>query len=503
MKSKDSIVYTIIFIIGVIILLNILSDRFFFRLDFTADKRYTLSDATKDILRELEEPVTVKAYFSKDLPPDIAKTRRDFKEMLIEYSNRSRGNLVYEFINPNEDEEKGQDALRNGVQPVLINVRDKDQMKQQRAFLGAVVQKGEQQDVIPFIQPGAAMEYSLSSSIKKLTITNKPVIGFIQGHSEPGLNSLSQAMASLEVLYQLEPVTLTDTTSELENYQTVAIIAPNDSFSPFEFDQLDKFLEEGKNLLVALNRVEGNFQTVMGNAVNTGLETWLRNKGITVENNFVIDANCGNVTVQQPGFPFPIQMSFPYLPVISNFEEHPITQGLESVIFQFASSLTFNGDTNLYYTPIAKSSERSGTQSVPLRFNVQGEWTERDFPLKGVTVAAVLSGPIVGDLNSRLVVIGDGDFAISGGGRQTRQVQPDNISLLVNSIDWLSDDTGLIDLRTKGVTSRPLDQIEDSKKIFYKVLNLILPVILIIVYGIYRMLQNNKLRIKRMEVGYV
>ncbi len=504
-KTKNTVTYSILLIIGVIILINILSDKFFLRLDFTADKRYTLSKATKDILDNLMEPVTVKAYFSEDLPPDIAKTRRDFKELLIEYANRSKGLVVYEFINPNKDDETEQEALKNGIQPVLINVRDKDQMKQQKAFLGAVVQLGEDKDIIPFMQPGAAMEYALSSSIKKLSITEKPVIGLLQGHGEPSKIAFQQVMASLEVLYNVQTVTLTDSTKELDKFSTVAIVAPTDSFSESHLAQLDEFLAQGKNLFIALDRVDGNFSTAMGNAVNTGLEGWLSEKGVTVEENFVIDANCGAVTVRQQQGPFQIQsqINFPYLPIITNFEEHPITEGLEAIILQFASSITFHGDTNLVFMPLAKTSEKSGTQSVPLYFNIQKQWRENDFPLEGLTIAGVLSGKIVGDRKSNIVIVTDGNFPVNGEGQQTQQISPDNVNLMVNSIDWLSDDTGLINLRTKGVTARPLDQIEDGKKTFLKYLNFLLPIIIIIIYGIARMQINRNIRIKRMEEGYV
>lgn len=106
MKNKKSLTYYLLLIVGVIILINILSDKLFVRLDFTADKTYTLSKATKNILKNLSEPVTITAYFTKDLPPQIAQTRRDFKDMLIEYGNISKGKLVYEFVNPNKDKNR-------------------------------------------------------------------------------------------------------------------------------------------------------------------------------------------------------------------------------------------------------------------------------------------------------------------------------------------------------------------------------------------------------------
>ena len=114
-------------------------------------------------------------------------------------------------------------------------------------------------------------------------------------------------------------------------------------------------------------------------------------------------------------------------------------------------------------------------------------------------MAGVLEKPGSG----RIVVVGDGEFATNGPGRRARQVQADNVNLLVNSIDWLSDDTGLINLRTKAVTSRPLDQISDSKTLFLKWLNFLLPVLLVIIYGLIRIQYRRNQRIKRMEEGYV
>jgi ABC-type uncharacterized transport system involved in gliding motility auxiliary subunit len=103
-----------------------------------------------------------------------------------------------------------------------------------------------------------------------------------------------------------------------------------------------------------------------------------------------------------------------------------------------------------------------------------------------------------------MVVFGDGDFAVNGEGQGAQQLQPDNVNLMVNAIDWLSDDTGLIELRTKGVTSRPLDaQLEDSTKTLVKYLNFLLPIILIIIYGVIRFQVKRKFRDKLMSVDYV
>ncbi|MEI7980275.1 MAG: Gldg family protein [Bacteroidota bacterium] len=506
MKNRKSIVTYILLVTGVIILVNLLSDRFFMRLDFTADKRYTLSEATKEILGSLKQTVTVTAYISEELPADFARLRRDFKEELIEYSNRSKGKVMFEFINPNKDEQSEQKAMQAGINPVLINVREKDQVKQQKAYLGAVLQYGDRKEVIPLIQPGAAMEYSLSTSIKKMTVENKPKIGFLEGNGEASLNSMAQVFQALTVLYDVEPVNLKDTAATLNKFKTLIIVAPKDSIPPFQLVKLDDFLAAGKNIYIAMNRVDGNLQTAAGSEIKTGLEKWLENKGIRVNPNFIIDQNCGSVMVnQQQGYmTFQSNMKFPYLPLITKFPSNPATKGLTSVMLQFASSIDFvNSNSRVTFTPLATTSEKAGTENPPLSFNVNRKWQQTDFPLANLNVAVLLSGKITGEQNSRIIVVSDGDFALNGEGQQARQIPPDNLNFFVNAVDWLSDDTGLIDLRTKEVVSRPLDLMEDGKKAFLKYLNFILPILLIIGFGFFRWQYRRNLRMKRMNENYI
>jgi len=138
--KKKSIATQILLIVAVLVVINVLSDKFFLRLDFTADQRYTLSDASENILKSLDEPVTITAYFTEDLPPDLAVTRRDFKDLLIEYASISKGKVVFEFLNPNESQESEQKAFQAGIQPVLVSTREKDQATQKKVFMGAIVQ---------------------------------------------------------------------------------------------------------------------------------------------------------------------------------------------------------------------------------------------------------------------------------------------------------------------------------------------------------------------------
>jgi ABC-type uncharacterized transport system involved in gliding motility auxiliary subunit len=195
------------------------------------------------------------------------------------------------------------------------------------------------------------------------------------------------------------------------------------------------------------------------------------------------------------------QIAFPYLPIVTNFSNHPITQGLSSVMLPFASDIRFTGDTNKEkYVELIHTSDKTGLLNTPLQFDVQHQWAQTEFPLIHVSVAAAVSG--IGAKDARIVIVASGTFAVNGTGQHPMQQEEDNINLLVNSVDWLSDDTGLIELRSKTVKPTPLKDVSDSTKMILKYLNFLLPILLVIIYGAIRMQMKRRIRVKRMEETY-
>jgi len=493
---------SILLIIGILVLINLLSKRFFLRFDLTEDQEFTLSQATEDILGELTEPITISAYFSSNMPQQIDKIKTDFENMLFEYSALSNGMIDFEIIDP-ETEEIQQEAIQNGIQPLMINVREKDQSKQQKVFSGAVVQAGEVKEILPVLVSGAGMEYALTTAVKKLAVLEKPSIGIVQGHGEPSLSDLQQVYQSLSILYAVENVDLETETEISSRFRAVAIIAPKDSIPPSHVEKLEEYYTKGGKIMLSLNRVNGDLQTAQGTEIVTGLENWLQTKGIDIEGSFLIDATCGSVTVQQRQGPFMMNtpINFPFLPLISKFADHPITKGLEQIIMPFASPIRFMGNNSATFTPIAFSSSQAGIIKPPTYFDVQRKWTAADLPSADLVVGGVLENNTTG---GKLVVFGDGDYATAGqqGGQRS-----DNSSLMVNSIDWLSDDTGLIALRTKGVASRPIDSeyLGDEnagKRDMIKYLNFGLPIVLVLLYALFRSNRQRNLRMQRMQEKY-
>ncbi len=487
--KKKTVITRLIIIIGILVLVNLISDNLYLRLDFTADKRYTLSKASKDIIEELEDVITIKAYFTKDLPPQLMGNRRDFEDLLIEYETRSGGDIVYEFINPNESQELEAEAQQSGIGPLMINVRESDQVKQLRAYMGAVLEMGDKVEVIPVVQPGTSMEYSLTTSIKKLAIDDKPKIAFIEGHGESPVEASGQLLNQLSILYQVESHTVTDTMEIPSNYRTIVIVDPKDTISESHFRKFDNFIKNNGRVFIAYSNLAANLnQGILQTAPEIGLGNWMRRLGVNLGSQYLVDNNAGAVSVQQRQGPivFNTQVKFPYFPIIGNFADHPVSKGIESLMLPFVSPITLNVDSAVRVTPLALSSENSGLQNAPVYVDINREWRDTDFNNGNQPVAVALEGPIMGAANTRIVVIANSSFMINGQGQQQRELNSDNINFASNAIDWLSDDTGLIELRTKGITNRPLDAVEDGTREIIKWGNVIMPILIILLYAFYR-----------------
>lgn len=495
MMKKSTILTQLLIVIAIIVVANLISRNLYFRLDFTEDQRYTLSKATKDILQDLDEVITVKAYFTENLPAQLAFVQSDLRDQLVEYEDLAGGNLIFEFINPSESEELKQEAIQSGVAPLSITVVENDQQQQIQAFLGVALKSGDQTEAIPVVQPNGGLEYDLTMAIKKLAIQDKPKVGMISGYGAPSLNAYPQLLEQLSVLYDVEEFSIADTFSIPTFYRGLIWIAPKDTIAPIEFSKLDQYLNQGGKLFLSYSSVSGDLQQgSLQPAPDIGIKSWVAKKGLIYGNDFVIDQNCLPVTVQQrQGFmTINSQVNVPLLPRISNFEDHPITEGLEQILLPFVNAFTINpADTSVRINPLIFTSAKSGTIPAPGVVDIQRRWTAADFPLQEQILASSIEGLGVG--NGAMVVIGNADFIFNGEGQQAQRVNPDNLNFANNAIDWLADDTGLIALRTKAITARTLDKIEDSTKNLLKYGNVFVPILLILVYAFVRkQLRNRK-----------
>ena len=468
------------------VFLNLIASRLYFRLDFTEDKRYTLSSSTLNLLKNLEEVITIKAYFSEDLPPEVLPLRREFEEVLTEYAQRSKnGRLVYAFENPNESEDKERSAQQEGITPALLNVRERDQVKQMRAYMGAVLYSGDKKEVIPFLNAQRSPEYALTIALTKLLVREPTELALLQGHEEATLEQLEELQKQLSVRYKIIPFSLPDSASIPTTYRTTLWIAPKKNILPEDMDKVSDYLKRGGNLFVAHSIVEADLKQYSLSEKNVGIKTFLKRYNINVVSSAVVDANANSVNVaqQQAGFTITTQLRFHYFPIIKTFAEHPITTDLEAAYLQFPCAFTYT-DTASNFVSLMRTSEYTGLTSLPGYIDIQKNWSKADFREGPVTVALALEGAPLPANESKLIAVAEQNFIVPY--ENNPNIIPDNILFAANAIDWLSDDTGLVALRSKGISSRPLENIEEETKTLLSYLNMGAPIFIILLYAVLR-----------------
>ncbi len=496
-------------ILGILILVNIISVRFFTRIDLTKEKLYTLADASKNLVRSLDDKLVVKAYFTEDLPSPYNNNRRYIQDELDDYRAYSKGNLQYEFINPG-DEKTEQEAQRYGIPPVQVQVINNDKLEVKKAYMGMVFLFEDKQEIIPVMQRTENSEYEISGTIKRITSKTMKKIGFLTGHKEPTFENLKNVRTVLSKQYQLTNVDVSGGKPVPNDVAALVVIAPEARFTENEKYQIDQYVMRGGRIALLINKIQANLQTQYGQQLDLNLDDMLQQYGARINNDLVRDVQCASVTVmQQQGFiTFQNRVPYPYLPMATDFSKNNmIVKDLQGVVFVFVSSIDTSATSQkgLKADVLVRSSKRSGRQQGFFMINPMQRMTEEAFPESRIPLAVSIEGtfnslysnkPVPTDTtvtvpitaptipvspDNRMVIVGDGDFV-----KDEYLGGMDNLNFLANTIDWLVDDAGLITIRSRSVDTRPLEEVSDGAKRFIKYGNLIVPPLAVIVYGLVR-----------------
>jgi gliding-associated putative ABC transporter substrate-binding component GldG len=497
-KQKTQTLLRIGLVLGILVVLNFISIRLFGRLDLTSQGVYTLSDASKKLVGSLDDRVTVKAYFTEDLPAPYNNNRRSVLDILNDYKAYSKGNLQYEFLNP-QGEKGEQDAQQQGISPVQVQVVNEDKLEVKRGYLGLVLLFEDKREVLPVVQNLSTLEYDISSALKRLTSKAKKKIGYTTGHGETEISAMRQAYQAEAQQYDLTPVDLSKGEPVPADISALLVIAPQNRFQDSAQYQIDQYLMRGGKIAFLLNRVNANLQMRMGQPMDLGLDDMLQQYGVRVNPDLVRDAQCANISVmqQQGGFTFQSQVPFPYIPVASNFnKDNPIVKDLQGVILHFVSSIDTSGAASkgLRSEVLVRSSKHSGRQTGMFMIDPFQRYTTADLAEDGIPLAAIVEGPfksfftgkqpaavVSTSPDTRVIVVGDGDFM-----KDEMLGNRGNLTFFANIIDYLADDAGLITIRSKNVATPPLDQVSDGTKRALKYTDLFGPPALIIAYGLFR-----------------
>src|SRR5713101_2783001 len=246
----------LLLILGILVVVNIISIRVFTRLDLTSTKAYTLSEASKNLVRSLDDKFLVKAYFTSDLPSPYNNHRRFVQDQLDDFRAYGKGKFEYEFIDPSNKPEIEQEAQRYAVPPVQVQVIKNDKMQIEKAYMGLVFLYGDKQERLPVVQSLDKLEFDISSNLKKLTSKQLNKIGFLTGHTEPGLDKMEEFRQTLSNKYEVTTVDLSGDKAVPSDVSALVIVSPRKKFADWEKYLIDQYVMRGRRAAFFIDKVD-------------------------------------------------------------------------------------------------------------------------------------------------------------------------------------------------------------------------------------------------------
>lgn len=506
-QRRIGLVTEVVIVTAIIVLANLISQSLFGRLDLSEGNVYSISESTKDVLRDLEDIVNIKVYFSKKLPPYLTTLTREVTDIIDEYRAYAGGNLVVDFEDPSADPETEDRARSLGIPPVQLNIIEKDKAEVMNAYLGIAILFEDRKEVIPVVQSAANLEYELTSSIIKVASREPRTVGFLVADAAVTGDPYEAVQRSLEKQYDVMPIRFEAGLTVPPEVNTLIVARPL-GLSRWDAFAIDQFIMRGGR---ALFLVDGTTIPEDGPLVaipaQTGVDSLLAHYGVKVNQDVVVDRQCGSATFSTGFFRYTV----PYLlwPMVGRSglsEESPVTNRLERVVFPWVSSIEVlaGEEGKAEATVLVRSSEQSWSETQRMDLNPQQNFMPK--PPVGQRDLAVLlrgtfesffagEGPPSGEGDrvwdgpqlasspeTQLIVIGNSRFIQSDYIAQ----YPENGVLFLNAVDWLTLGESLIGIRSRAVTARPLKEIGESAKSTIRFAATFGIPILLIIWGLVR-----------------
>ena len=552
-KSRAEIAVVIGAVIAVAALVNYASNSFFYRLDLTENRQYTVSDATKRVLRGLDDIVVVKAFFSKDLPPETHNTVSTVRDLLSEYKNIAGGKLRVTWEDPAGNEEATASAASLGVPEITLQTIKRDKAEAMKSYMGIGIMYADRKEAIPVVQNLANLEYDLTQAIMKVKRDKAPKIGVLKTQSadfmpEQILAQMNMANDATEKKFaplfenfrrDYDVVTVDVSEGKPIDKEIRTLVVPiGGRLNDRAVFEIDRYFMNGGNLLVLANAVEVSFQYgPQGRVQESPLFGLLEHYGVRVERNLIMDASCGYVLLPRNVGPFTIneQIPYPYFVRIGAdgfAKNNPAVSAQSELMLGWASSLTHVPDTtgaaSATATALASSSDKSWAVTGNFDLNPQPEY---QIPSADVLAPHILAMHLSGGFKSyfdgkpvpparekapdeddamsqinlsgandsaakpfnadgNLVVIGDANFI------SAQNATRPNVIFMLNLADWLSLDNNLIAIRSRVLKDKTINPnvLEEGsgKPAMIRWVNLLLMPIIVTAVGIFISLRRRE-----------
>jgi len=550
--------------LAIITIVNILGSFAFYRIDLTSEKRYTLAPSTRKMLKDLKGVVHFKVYLEGEFPAGFKRLSNETREMLNQFRAYSN-NIQFEFIDPTAGKDKNEieamymQLAKSGLNGTDLQVREEAGTTRKIIFPGAVVsylgkempldllltQVGKPPDEV-LNNSVQALEFGLTNVIRKLSVSQKPRIAFIEGHGELAPVYTASAEAALSEYYDVDHVRLggPDLESDLlalsekdstgsgfkNRYKAIIIAKPDSVFAKNELDKfiIDQFVMRGGKVLWLVDPVYADMDSLkikentVALPIDLNLDDMLFNYGVRLNGNLVVDMN---------SLPIPVvidpkgnQKLIPWIffPLLTPTSNHPIVRNLNSIKTEFVSSIDTLETSGITKTILLATSRYSRVLNAPVIVSLRFLYQQPDvaqFNQPYQPVAVLLEGEFTSLFQNRvpqeiakvtgkgfvakspktaMIVVSDGDVIKNqlepgsrgstplplGYDRYTRQ-QFGNKDFILNAMNYLCDDSGLLSVRSREVKLRKLDMERvKSDHLKWQLLNTLLPVLLVLGFAL-------------------
>ncbi len=395
-KIQNSV--QIIALIVVVIAINIISQFYFNRFDLTSEKRYSVSDATKEVVENIDDIVYVKVYLEGDLPANFKKLSNSTRELLDDL-RAYNGDIMYEFINPSGSDEKGQrrkvykELATAGLAYYNIPVENKDGFAQKTVFPSALITYKDKSLALNLLTSNRkvpldmeinnsiqTLELKMINAIGKLTKTSIPSVVFTTDHGELDNFESADIAYELSKIYEVGQIELggkltslmrritSDSVSYVmvPNFDLLVIAKPKKPFSTKEIFLLDQYIMHGGKIVWALDAVDANMDSLryatntIGMPMDLGLSELLFKYGVRLNTNLILNRNA--LAIGTAEGPLKTWDYFPHaLPVKNNI----ITENISAVKTHFVSSIDTVGGSGIKKTVLLKTDRNSRLMPAP------------------------------------------------------------------------------------------------------------------------------------------
>lgn len=537
-------VLSIIKAFALLLIVNVLANYFHERIDLTEDGRYTLSKAALNSVGQFNAPVIIDILLDGNLPSEFVKLKLETQQLLEEFGAENK-NIKFNFVNPLEGATQIDAVITDlqalGLTPTNVTVEQNGKVSQEIIFPWAMVNYNNSTVKVPLLKNklGATteervnnsvqhLEYAFADAFTKLNIKEKKKIAIIKGNGELDDIFMADYLTTIKEYYNIGAITLdsvaTDpekVSEQLNGFDLALIVKPTEAFSDEEKFILDQYIAGGGKSLWLIDQVAMELDslfneegTAMALPRNLNLNDFFFKYGIRLNTDLINDlyftqivlaTGEGNSSQYKP-------VPWYYHPMVFSKNDHPINNNLEAIRFQFTGSLdTLPNDYRKHV--LLSSSPLSKTETVPkpIQLDIINTPPDKDFynngnKILGVLVEGAFKSTFMNRVKplkldkivdqgpeNKMIVLTDGDLIRN----QVRNGRPlelgydkwtnnffGNKEFLINCLNYLLDDTGLINIRNKKVTIPFLDEEKiNDQKTKWQLINIGLPLCLTLVFG--------------------